>query len=502
MTQLAHNLTQEPRLEQLKTERRSKKAPGEPELWGAESTDDKANFHRLLGELQSRFSDSVDVAYLIESEVNQRTADLYRKANYDSLTHLPNRGYFHDILDKLVQGATEKDTIFSLLFLDLDGFKQVNDTLGHHIGDELLRYVSGRLVSSVRDGDIVSRLGGDEFVILLSDVSSREDIEVICNRIVTEISRPYWFDGVEVLTSTSIGVSQFPQDSKLSSELIEQADEALYVAKSKGKKTFRFYDDVKFEVPVKSHELQQAFEDAIQASQFQTYVEPQIDLKQSRIVGGYISLEWVKADGSRQPFEDWQVLLKNSGYEETLGLWLLDTACFYLRQWSQCDAELVVTVPVLDALWQKDDFLTLLLQRLVQYGITANQLQLAFAMDKFDQFDGQLVEKLKELSEAGFQMTLTGLGATPLNLPVLSGLNVQEFKFDQAWLKTQMASAAGRKWIQALIQMGQGLDACMIATGLDEESEAVALKQWGCSLGQGPYWTQPIDAQSFEQLLT
>ncbi len=236
MTQLAHNLTQEPRLEQLKTERRSKKAPGEPELWGTESTDDKANFHRLLGELQSRFSDSVDVAYLIESEVNQRTADLYRKANYDSLTHLPNRGYFHDILDKLVQGATEKDTIFSLLFLDLDGFKQVNDTLGHHIGDELLRYVSGRLVSSVRDGDIVSRLGGDEFVILLSDVSSREDIEVICNRIVTEISRPYWFDGVEVLTSTSIGVSQFPQDSKLSSELIEQADEALYVAKSKGKK--------------------------------------------------------------------------------------------------------------------------------------------------------------------------------------------------------------------------------------------------------------------------
>jgi EAL domain-containing protein (putative c-di-GMP-specific phosphodiesterase class I) len=157
---------------------------------------------------------------------------------------------------------------------------------------------------------------------------------------------------------------------------------------------------------------------------------------------------------------------------------------------------------VLDALWQKDEFLTLLLQRLVQYGITANQLQLAFTMDKFDQFDGQLVEKLKELSEAGFQMTLTGLGATPLNLPVLSGLNVQEFKFDQAWLKTQMASAAGRKWIQALIQMGQGLDACMIATGLDEESEAVALKQWGCSLGQGPYWTQPIDAQSFEQLLT
>lgn len=502
MTQLAHNLIQEPRLEQLQEERRSKKAAFDPALSETESRDDRTNVHRLLGELQTRFSDSVDVAYLIESEVSHRTADLYRKANYDSLTHLPNRSYFHDILDKLVQGATEKDTLFSLLFLDLDGFKQVNDTLGHHVGDELLRYVSGRLVSSVREGDIVSRLGGDEFVILLSDVESRDEIEIICNRIVTEISRPYWFNGVEVLTSTSIGVSQFPQDSKLSSELIEQADEALYVAKSKGKKTFRFYDDVKFEVPAKLHEQQQVFDEAIQKSQFQTYVEPQIDLKQSRIVGGYMTLEWVKEDGSREPYEAWQTLLKNSGYEEILGMWLLDTACFYLNQWSKCDAELVVTVPVMDALWQKDDFLTMLLQRLVRYGITANQLQLAFAMEKFDQFDGQLVEKLQDLSEAGFQMTLTGLGAMPLNLPVLSGLNVQEFKFDQAWLKAQMASAAGQKWVQALIQMGKGLDACMIATGLDDESEAMALKEWGCSLGQGPYWTQPIDSKEFEQLLT
>lgn len=481
-----------------------------------DATMKQAGLQRLLGELQTRFTDTPDVAYLIESEVQQRTAELYYKANYDSLTHLPNRGYFHELLDDLVQSATEAQTDFSLLFLDLDGFKSVNDTLGHHIGDDLLRYVSARLLAAVRQQDVVCRLGGDEFVILLPERVATAEIESVCQRIVDEVARPYWFDGQEVRTSSSIGIAQFPQDSKLASELIEQADEALYLSKSRGKRTFCFYQDVQSQAPEKSQDWQRAFREALRHNRFFTVVEPQVDLKQNRVVGGSVCLHWTHAEAVKKredatnatsspvlhpPYEEWQGLLRSSGQEMSIGNWLLDTACYYVKQWSAWDAELMVTVPVFESLWQQDDLLAKMRQRLHRFDIAPNQLQLAFALAHLEQVEPHWMARLQALSEAGFQLTLTGLGASPLQLASLSGLNVQEMKFDQVWLKRHMVTPEGQKWIQALIQMAQGLDACVMATGLSEESEVSALRDWGCHFGQGPYWSLPMATERFEALL-
>lgn len=478
----------------LKRERRME----DPILGLQASASSSVDVQRLMAKLQHRFSDSMDVAHLIESEVNQRTAELARRANYDSLTHLPNRSYFHDILENLIQHSNETSLPFSLLFLDLDGFKSVNDTLGHQVGDELLRHVSGRLVAAVREGDVVSRLGGDEFVILLAGLNQREEIETICSRIITEISNPYWFDGQEVQTTTSIGIATFPNDTRLSSELIEKSDQALYVSKQDGKHTFRFYDDVKHEVPGQPHQNQVDFEQSIAEGRFAIEIEPQVDLKQNRIVGGMLAAYWLLESGEKLAYEEWALLLNQSKNRLLLATWLLDSACFYAQRWTDIDAEFVVTVPVLDALAAKSDLVTVLMHKMQQAHLLPNQCQFAFSLKQLAEVDG-LVARLTELSAAGGQLTLTGLGTNAFDLGALSALSVQEFKFDGVWLHQAMQAEAGHKWIQALIQMGKSLDASMIATEVSSKTEVNLLADWGCQLGQGTYWGSSITCEAFEQ---
>lgn len=461
------------------------------------ATNQTVQVKRLMAKLQHRFSDSADVAHLIEYEVNQRTSQLVRRANYDSLTHLPNRAYFHDILENLIQRSKQDELPFSLLFLDLDGFKVVNDTLGHQVGDDLLRHVSGRLVASVREGDIVSRLGGDEFVILLAELNQRDEIEVICQRIINEVTKPYWFDGHEVRTSTSIGIASFPDDTTLSSELIEKADQALYISKTDGKQTFRFFNDVQPQLQAQSPKTLEAFEKALMMGDFDLEIEPQIDLKQRQIVGGMIKPLWLVGDNKKLPMSQWMPLLAQSGKGLSMATWLLDSGCFFAKKWTQQHAEFVVTVPILDALAAKPDLVSILMQKLQQSNLMANQCQFVFSLQQLSTVGG-LVARLAELSEQGGQITLTGIGATPLDLTGLANLSVQEFKFDGDWLHQAMQTDAGRKWVQAMIQMGKSLDICLIATNVTSEDDANCLAEWGCQLGQGAYWAQSMSCTDFE----
>ncbi len=452
---------------------------------------------KLFTNLQNKFSHSPDIEALIESKVELRTKELYRKANYDALTHLPNRGYFYEMLEQLVQRFSDTDNPFSLLFIDLDGFKKVNDVLGHHTGDELLRHVSARLISSVREGDIVSRLGGDEFVVLLADTDDKEVIEGICKRIIRETSRPYWFDEKEVTTSTSIGISSFPRDARTASELVENADEALYVSKSKGKRTYRFFEEVKEYTPACTYLLQSKFEEAIRNDKLSIYVEPQIDLKQNIAVGGSMTVCWHNKELKTPFLASWADLLKKSDKEYSVALWLVDTGFYYLHRWLAHNPELVVSIPVLESLWRADDFMTILEDRLQKYQVPASQIQLEFSLKDFVNYDVFFQDILKALPQKGFQITLTGIGAVPLDLSLMAGLNIQEFKLDASWVNTHIQTASGRQWIQGMIQMSKSLDASVIASGIESPQIAEILKGMGCELAQGSFWSEPVKVEHY-----
>ncbi|WP_321325638.1 putative bifunctional diguanylate cyclase/phosphodiesterase [Thiomicrorhabdus sp.] len=457
---------------------------------------------KMMRALQNRFSHTGDIsneiAEMVEKQVQMRTRELFRQANYDALTHLPNRAYFNTTVEQLVLKAQEAEADFGLLFLDLDGFKSVNDKLGHKAGDELLRNVSARLMSATREGDIVSRLGGDEFVVLLADVAEKETIEIVCQRIINEVSRPYWINGHDVEISTSIGISRFPLDGKTSTELVELADQALYVSKQSGRKTYRFYHEIVEETISPKHVLVNRLYDAVDNGQIALQFEPQIDLTSDSIVGASITAKWDEKEIESPYLASWIEMLNDSKAGYTVGAWLMDSGLYYLKQWQQYNDAMIVSIPVVDALWQQQDLVAILNERFAHFDVQTSQVQLEFSIKALTE-NKALQEVLNALTAAGYQITLSEVGKTPLDLALLAQLNLQEIKLDRDWLQATMANEKGQKWVQALVQMAKSLDLCVIATGVETQEQALQYRSMGCSMAQGENWSEPVDAEQLQQ---
>ncbi len=458
---------------------------------------------QLLDELQARFSHtdtiSNEIEGLIEAQVKIRTQDLFQQANYDGLTHLPNRRYFHSTLESLMVGAKKCDGEFTLLFLDLDGFKKINDTFGHHAGDELLRNVSARVVSTVREGDIVSRLGGDEFVVLLAGTLEREEIESICLRMIREVSRPYWIDQHDIRVSTSIGVARYPMDAGSSSELVEKSDKALYASKDAGRNTFCFYSDL-VACEVRSDcTVVDRLKKALLQGQIKMCFEPQVDLVSQKIVGASVSALWMESRLETPYLSGWMDALNQTGRGVATGTWLIDSGLYYLQQWQTLEEDLVISIPVISALCKAENMVDFMNQRLQMYQVHAGQVQLEFSLDAFADQDVQ--KQVNALSEAGYQITLTEIGKMPLDFVALSGVNVHEIKLDAKWLKEALTSQSGQKWLKAVVQMAGALDAEVIATGIESQAEMKQLQAAGCLTGQGILWALPVEPDGFCQVL-
>lgn len=456
----------------------------------------------LMKTLQERFSHTGDISSeieeMVEAQVQMRTRDLFRQANYDALTHLPNRTYFHSTLESLVIKAEENDTSFALLFLDLDGFKGVNDTYGHQAGDELLRNVSARLVSAVRDGDIISRLGGDEFVVLIADVFDKEIVKNVSERIIYEVSRPYWINGAEIRISTSIGIASFPDDTKSSTTLIENADQALYASKSAGRGVYRFYCDIVDQTSLSNYALVQLLETAVAENKIQAVFEPQMDLASNKIVGASVTAKWNEAELEGPYLVSWMPILNSSDSAYSVGTWLIDSALFYLKQWQVEHDEMVVSIPVIEKVWQRGDFVEYMNSRLTQYGILASQIQLEFTAKSLAHNEA-LIHILDDLTTAGYQITISDIGKQSLDLSMLALINLSELKLDRDWLYESMQSQRGKKWATALIQMAKKLDLCVIATGVEDAEQVATYKNMGCTMAQGMHWSAPVTAKELTE---
>lgn len=467
-------------------------------------SDGSFSVKKMMRALQSRFSHTGDIsneiAEMVENQVQMRTRELFRQANYDALTHLPNRSYFNSTLEQLVMKAQEAKTEFGVLFLDLDGFKAVNDTLGHQTGDELLRNVSARLISAVREGDIVSRYGGDEFVVLLADVTDKELIESVSQRIIQEVSRPYWINSQDVEISTSIGIARYPLDGKTSTELVEHADQALYVSKHSGRHTYRFYDEIVHKTRVPKHVLVNRLHDAVISGQIEAAFEPQIDLTSGLIVGASITAKWHDSEADTPYLASWIDMLNESQSAYAVGAWLLDSGLFYLKQWQEYNDAMMVSIPMVDALWQQQDLVSMLNERFANYGISASQVQLEFSIQALSNNEN-LHEVLNALAAADYQITLSEVGKSPLDLASLAQLNLQELKLNREWLQSTMLSSKGIKWVRALVQMAKSLDLCVIATGVLSNEQAQQYQKMGCSMAQGQNWSAPMNASMFQQAI-
>lgn len=456
----------------------------------------------LLG-LQQQFSNTNDlpetIESLIDNEVSQRTQELYRQAHYDALTHLPNRSYFHHALDRLVHGAQDGESQFTLLFLDLDGFKAVNDNFGHMVGDDLLRNVAARLISAVREDDMVCRLGGDEFVVLLAGLADNEVTEGICERIIFEVARPYWLAKNDVKISTSIGVARFPMDADTPTSLIDHADKALYASKEQGRNQYCFYQMMSVTNAQKIKNVISRFEDDLANGRMKLAFSPQVDMVTQSTTGASVTAIWPALSEGENTLAHWQTELEASTWNDAFAAWLLDSTLFYLQQWQEVQRDIVLSIPVLKGLWERADAVQYICDRFHHYGISTDQVQLEFTAKSMQ--EGAL-PVMKELALTDFQLTLSEVGAEPFDFASLAMLELYEMKLSADWIKSSMANRRGQKWLAAFMKMANAMDINVVVTGVDDLETMKLLVAAGPTIGQGTLWTDVMDAVQFSKSLT
>ncbi|KUJ72421.1 bifunctional diguanylate cyclase/phosphodiesterase [Thiomicrospira sp. WB1] len=449
---------------------------------------------QILSRLQSKFAYPPDMALRIESEVQARTHHLYKQAHFDFLTHLPNRARLYEYLNECVMHAQRSQSPFSLVFMDLDGFKLVNDSLGHHAGDELLRLVSARVLNAVKDTDMVARLGGDEFVLVLPGVAKKATLAAVCERLIREVSRPYWIENQAVNTSPSLGVATYGQDGKLASELIDRADQALYYAKEQGKKTYAFFSGLPQLRCQAEKPLQACITQAVEQGDFQLLAQHQVDIKRDQFVGVSLTLNWPDAPDV-QALSDLDGLLGNHPDATRVNAWLWDSVCYYLSRWQRQAPDWTVSLPGLASRLASPASVDFLVKRLQSHGISPEQVHLNVGVDGLN--DDSHLASLNAFSQAGFQITLSDVGRLALDLTRLGQVSLSEMRLNETWLEQQLKTVEGTRCVRAVIDMAHTLDASVVATGVDDAARAERLRQMGCDMAQGPYWGQPTAVGRF-----
>lgn len=428
--------------------------------------------------------------------------ELRRLANYDPLTGLPNRSQFQERLEEALVDARRQGHRVALLFGDLDRFKQINDTLGHAVGDLLLQEAARRLLRSVRERDIVSRLGGDEFTVLLTRVS--DDVQVVvgvADRIQRSFAPPFQLDGHEINVSTSLGIALFPEDGDSAERLIKHADTAMYEAKTAGRNRYCFWDRQMSRRAILRLQLESRLRKALDHGELELHYQPKIDLEAGRIVGFEALSRW-RRDGDLVLPDSFLNLAEETGLVLTLGPWVLETALEQLKSWPEADdgSPLHVSVNVSAPELLREGFADRVGKILDRRGVDPGRLMLEISESTVAEHLPALRELLDELRALGVRLSLDDFGTGHAALGHLKDLPFDEIKIDTTFVAAT-ATESGNAVVQAILAMAQSLGLDIVAEGVETAELLRALRDDGCRLAQGFYLATPVPETEVAALL-
>ena len=421
-------------------------------------------------------------------------------ANYDALTELPNRSLFLDRLNVAIENSKRSDTLVAVIFMDLDGFKSVNDTLGHAVGDQLIREVGKRLADSVRKSDTVARLGGDEFTVLLTNINHIGSVECVAEKIIKTIAKPFLIAGHVVNTTTSLGITLCPlNDDDDANSLIKQADTAMYQAKAQGKNTFEFYRASLAEVELKRLAMDNALKTALADNEYQLYFQPRVNLETKQVLGAEVLLRWTSSKlGPISPVE-FIPLLETSGHIREVGAWVLRDACYQLQKWRRQGYDLRLSINVSARQFEKGMFSEQLQQLIAETGVPATSLEIEITEGFLITKTEQAAETLNTLKAIGVTISLDDFGTGYSSLAYLKQLPLDILKIDRSFVMDLMEDTDSSAIVDAIIGLAQSLDMKVTAEGIEDEAQARYLAQRQCHEGQGYYFGRPMPAAEFEQ---
>jgi diguanylate cyclase (GGDEF)-like protein/PAS domain S-box-containing protein len=429
-------------------------------------------------------------------------AETSRLARLDALTGLPNRTLLTDRLTAAVAAAGRHGHHLAVLFLVLDRFKQINDSLGHGTGDALLKAVAARLSESVRTIDTVSRQGGDEFVILLTEVHRKADVAAVAEKIMTAVAGPHAVGTQELRVTASIGVALYPDDGTDAETLIKHADVAMYDVKDHGRDGYRFFDrDMNARI-VQRQALEARLRGALGRREFVLHYQPKVDLATGAMVGAEALVRWQQPDGRLMPPALFIPMAEDTGLIVPLGRWILREACRQARAWQQAGfAPLPVAVNISALEFRNKGFLQGVRSILDETGLEPKWLELELTESVLMESVDSSSSVLRELKAMGIGLAVDDFGTGYSSLSYLMEFPIDALKVDQSFVRDITSEKADSPIITAVISMGRSLQQRVIAEGIETETQLAFLQALRCCEGQGFHFSPPLAPQRFEALL-
>jgi diguanylate cyclase (GGDEF)-like protein len=442
-----------------------------------------------------------DAFHSMRSQVQEREQRLDYIAHHDDLTHLPNRSLFYDHLGKAINDSKEGEQIVALFFLDLDRFKKINDTLGHGVGDELLRKVAFRLESTLPEC-MLARFGGDEFAIIAEAISDKSHVVFLGEKILQVFNSPFNINNNTLRVSTSIGIAMSPIDADNVSDLLKAADTAMYKAKSQGRSRYWFFTENMTRLAREKLALENELHLAVLEKQFEIYYQPVVSIEDQRLVGFECLLRWnhpVRGILAPAHFID---MLDETGLIKGVTLWLLEEVVSMYRHFADLGAsEMKLAINITARMLQDDEFSTKLLRHLMDKKFDPENLIVELTEDALAEYFDDANETLQALRTLGVKVAIDDFGTGESSLDHLRSFQFDQVKIDKSYVQDVNDDAGDASLVKAIIQMGHSFGMEVVAEGVETIAQLEFLQEYDCDLMQGYLVSKPVPIDKVIEIL-
>ncbi|WP_334189187.1 two-component system response regulator [Noviherbaspirillum sp.] len=460
----------------------------------------------LENRVQERTAELASAVAALKAEIAERKLaeeHIQYMAHYDALTGLPNRVLLQDRLVQAIAHAYRKKSQVAVLFLDLDYFKHVNDSLGHQMGDRLLKAVADRLQECLREGDSLSRLGGDEFVLCLTMLAGSIDAASVAKKVQDELNRPFTIDGNLMHVSASIGISLYPDDGKTAEALMSAADTAMCQAKKIGRRNYQFFTQALNKAVQDRVEQEQLLRLALLRDELELHYQPQVDLESGEIFSAEALLRWCQPGKSATSCSTFIAVAEETGLILSLGEWTLRQACRQLKQWQDAGhVSMRVAVNLSPRQFYQDGFQQNIRDIVISSGVLPSTVDLEITEGILLQRNEDNLAKLHQLSEMGIQLSVDDFGTGYSSLAYLQRFPVDGLKIDQSFVRSINQDPGATALVIAIISMARSLNLKVLAEGVETEEQIRFLRSHGCRYGQGFFYSKAVPGNQLLQLLS
>ena len=422
---------------------------------------------------------------------------------HDLLTKLPNRALFRDRLNLAISQAKRSKSKLAVMFLDMDRFKVINDSLGHLAGDQLLQTIALRLSSCLRDGDTLARVGGDEFNLLVPGINGRDDAAMVARKIMERLKEPVVLDGYEVFVSFSIGIAIFPEDGQTIDVLVKNSDMAMYHTKTHGKNGYEFFADNMKAAFHRQLSMENGIRKALEKKEFELFYQPQVDVMEGRVCGMEALIRWNHPERGVLLPDQFIPLSEETGLIVEIGNWVLDSACRELKAWRlqgvSDDVQMAVNISA--AQLMQPEFERTVLDIMAKHGVSGRQLELEITENILMQDMDQAVSKFQQLAANGVRVAVDDFGIGYSSLSYLHSLPLNTLKIDRSFISGVQAAKDRSSIVTAVLAMARELNLEVVVEGVERKAQVDYLRRLECSKAQGYFLGRPGPSEEIRELL-